>query len=266
MDSSSNKGSSGAASYYNRWSSFQRDVAHQVLDNQELQLQDAKLVLDLGCGTGNMTAALLEHLSQDCKIIAVDPDVERIKVAQQLHGCHSNITFQTGSSDSFPHMLKECYDIAVNNFVIQLIKERQVAMDNISKSLKPGGRLLMTYPCLETYLAPNNSFYKWLSEVAPPEQLKTWNNMLQISKLVPQLLEDLCTNAGLTILSSVKGQKWTTFDNFETLSEYLYGVSHGVVDIRGSEFDQIIKNTTPPLNSDGKIEREMIYGIIVARK
>lgn len=260
------KGSSGAAVYYNKWSKFQRDVAHQVLDNQELQLQDAKLVLDLGCGTGNMTAALLEHLSADCKITAVDPDVERIKVAQNIYGCHSNITFQTGSSDSFPDMDKECYDVVVNNFVIQLIKERQLALNNISQSLKPGGRLLMTYPCLESYLASNNLFYKWLLELAPLEQLQTWNNMLQIYKLVPQSLEDLCKNAGLTVLSNVKGHKLITYDNLETFSKYLYGVSHGVVDIRGFEFNQIMKNTPPPLNYDGKIEREMVYGIIVARK
>lgn len=241
-------------------------MAKQVLDNQELQLQDAKLVLDLGCGTGNMTAALLEHLPADCKISAVDPDAERIKVAQHMYGCHGNITFQTGSSDNFPDMDKQRYDIVVINFVIQLIKERQVALNNISKSLKPGGRLLMTYPCLESYLASNNEFYKWLLEVAPLKQLQTWNNMLQIYKLVPESLEELCTNAGLTVLSNVKGHRKTTYDNLEALSKYLYGVSHGAVDIRGPEFHQVMTNTPPPFNCDGKIEREIVYGLIVATK
>jgi cyclopropane fatty-acyl-phospholipid synthase-like methyltransferase len=50
------------ASYYNKWSNFQRDVANLIIENKELLLQDAKIVLDLGCGTGNMTDVLVKHL------------------------------------------------------------------------------------------------------------------------------------------------------------------------------------------------------------
>lgn len=44
--------------------------------------QNGETVLDLGCGTGQLTSELAYSVGPTGKVIAIDPDVERLKVAQ----------------------------------------------------------------------------------------------------------------------------------------------------------------------------------------
>ena len=55
---------------------IQADVCPQVGD----------VILDLGCGTGELSAYLAELVGAEGKVIAVDPDKERIQLARQSHG------------------------------------------------------------------------------------------------------------------------------------------------------------------------------------
>lgn len=45
-------------------------------------LKDNEHVLDVGCGTGNLTAALLCHLSQSGRVAAIDVSSKMIEIAQ----------------------------------------------------------------------------------------------------------------------------------------------------------------------------------------
>lgn len=42
-------------------------------------------VLDLGCGTGNLAVVLSELVGPEGKVVAVDPDEERIKIAKEVN-------------------------------------------------------------------------------------------------------------------------------------------------------------------------------------
>ena len=42
-------------------------------------------VLDLGCGTGNLTCILAERVGPGGKVIGVDPDKERLHVAREKY-------------------------------------------------------------------------------------------------------------------------------------------------------------------------------------
>ena len=58
---------------------------------KKLQLSEGMSVLDLGCGTRNLTKILSERVGPEGRIIAVDPDKERLEIAKsnysaRIHG------------------------------------------------------------------------------------------------------------------------------------------------------------------------------------
>ena len=64
------------------------------------QVGDA--ILDLGCGTGELSAYLADLVGPEGKVVGVDPDKERILVAQQSYGDVKNLSFLEGSASNFP--------------------------------------------------------------------------------------------------------------------------------------------------------------------
>ena len=56
-------------------------------------------ILDMGCGTGELTAFLAGMVGKQAPVLGIDPDNERIALAIQKHsGIHNNITFVNGDS------------------------------------------------------------------------------------------------------------------------------------------------------------------------
>ena len=60
-------------------------------------------MLDLGCGTRNLSRVLAERVGPEGKVTGVDPDRERIQIAQEQYGNDSNLNFLVGSDEDFPH-------------------------------------------------------------------------------------------------------------------------------------------------------------------
>ena len=59
-------------------SSKQREDGKQMIQN-ETSPRDGDSILDLGCGTGELSAYLAELVGQHGRVVGVDPDIDRIK-------------------------------------------------------------------------------------------------------------------------------------------------------------------------------------------
>ena len=80
--------------------------------------QAGEAILDLGCGTGELSAYLAEVEGQEGKLVAVDHDKERLLLAQQSYGEVKNLSFVEGNASQFPGIGSESYDIIFSNHVI----------------------------------------------------------------------------------------------------------------------------------------------------
>ena len=64
--------------------------------------QAGDTILDLGCGTGELSAYLAELVGPEGKVVAVDPDKERVLLAKQSFGEVKNLSFVESSASNFP--------------------------------------------------------------------------------------------------------------------------------------------------------------------
>jgi len=98
-------------------------------------------MLDAGCGTGIYSFSFAKRVRE---INAVDISQEKINHANQI-SIFSNIKFNRGDITklSFPN---NHFDTIICSDVIEHIKEDKKAFSELSRVLKPKGRLLLTIP------------------------------------------------------------------------------------------------------------------------
>ena len=110
----------------------------------DLNLSPGDKVLDMGCGTGHLTKYIADIVGRDGLAVGVDPDVERIKIAEKKSKEVSNLQFHVGSSAiGFPHDNEPYYDahISTNAFHWVSNEEKIIYIQKAYKCLKLGGRL-----------------------------------------------------------------------------------------------------------------------------
>ena len=100
---------------------------------------EAWTVGDLGCGTGQVSAALAPFVR---RIIAVDGEVAMLAAAEErLAGC-CNVELRRGELEPLPIADGEL-DLALFTLVLHLVPEPERALAEAARVLKPGGKLLV---------------------------------------------------------------------------------------------------------------------------
>ncbi len=124
----------------------QWDKLRGELFGQEVHLQaliglvdPAWVVGDLGCGTGQIAAALAPFVRE---VIAVDGSSEMLDTAKaRLRGL-TNVTLRVGELDALP-IEDATLDAAVLMLVLHYVPEPARALAEASRAMRPGGRLLV---------------------------------------------------------------------------------------------------------------------------
>ena len=95
----------------------------QIEDGLELMshlhLQPGMKVLDLGCGTGYLTSVLAERVGETGQVVGIDPDKERIAIANKTYGSINNVVFKECSAETLTG--EELFDVVFSNYVIHWI-------------------------------------------------------------------------------------------------------------------------------------------------
>jgi ArsR family transcriptional regulator len=102
-------------------------------------LDPAWTVGDLGAGTGQVAAALSPFVA---RVIAVDRSAAMLQAARRRLSGLTNIEIRTGELETLPLEDREL-DAAVLFLVLHLVPEPEVALSEVARALKPGGRLVL---------------------------------------------------------------------------------------------------------------------------
>jgi trans-aconitate 2-methyltransferase len=124
------------AASYDRVSGPQASWAEGVLER--LPLHGDETVLDAGCGSGRVTAMLLERLPEG-HVVAVDAAPSMVEHAREVLPADRTTVFCASLTDL---VLDEPVDAVFSNAVFHWIADHELLFRRLHDALKPGGRLV----------------------------------------------------------------------------------------------------------------------------
>jgi trans-aconitate 2-methyltransferase len=123
------------ADSYERMSAPLEAMGREVLDR--LDLRGDERVLDAGCGTGRVTAALLERLPRG-DVVAVDGSPAMIEAARERLGDRVDLRV----ADLVQLELDRPVDAILSTATFHWIADHDALFTRLRAALKPGGRLV----------------------------------------------------------------------------------------------------------------------------
>ena len=102
-----------------------------------LSVQPGEHILDVGCGTGQLTAKIA---SSGATVVGIDADE---KMVEKAKANYPHLQFLVANAQDF--LLNSSFDAVFSNATLHWIKEPDKAIRCISQALKPGGRFVAEF-------------------------------------------------------------------------------------------------------------------------
>lgn len=106
-------------------------------------------VIDIGCGTGLITAALTRIVGARGHVIGVELSGAMLQRAQRRLGTTHNVSLVRADAGRLPFARRGHFDAVVLYYVMHEIPNRQAFLAQVGDLLKNGGRLLVVEPWIE---------------------------------------------------------------------------------------------------------------------
>jgi ubiquinone/menaquinone biosynthesis C-methylase UbiE len=104
-----------------------------------MELGPAETVLDIGCGTGNLTLALLAKLGSTGRVVAVDISPRMLDVARRKTR-DGRVVWRTASAEALP-VASATADRILCFSVWPHLHDQDTVLREFTRVLRPGGRL-----------------------------------------------------------------------------------------------------------------------------
>jgi demethylmenaquinone methyltransferase/2-methoxy-6-polyprenyl-1,4-benzoquinol methylase len=132
------------------WNEEMRDEAVGMLD-----VADGDRVLDVGCGTGFATEALLAETDA---VHALDQSEHQLEQAWAKLGKHDPVAFVRGDAERLPYA-DDVFDVTWSSGSIEYWPNPVAALRELRRVTRPGGQVLVVGPD-----APKNTLFRKLAD------------------------------------------------------------------------------------------------------
>ena len=124
-----------------------------------------KKLIDVACGTGDISKLFLDAVNNKGKVFNVDPNKKMIDIGKKRLKSTKNISWHINAAEKL-NFKENYFDYYTISFGLRNTKNINKSLEEAYRVLKPGGRFL----CLEFSKIENsnlNFFYKNYSKVIP---------------------------------------------------------------------------------------------------
>jgi len=111
---------------------------HRVLADL---LRPGMAVLDIGCGTGAITAGIAKAVGPEGWVVGVDRDAPLLDMARREHAAITNLVFE--QQDVLELSYDACFDIATAARALQWMANPVLALERMIAAVKPGGMVVV---------------------------------------------------------------------------------------------------------------------------
>lgn len=99
----------------------------------QIKLENPQMIVDLGCGDGNLTKTLLDHWPQS-EVLGLDSSPEMIKEAKK-HSIDEHLSFKLADLTQWGS--DYLFDLIISNAVFQWIADHKILFTRLISFLKP---------------------------------------------------------------------------------------------------------------------------------
>jgi len=194
----------------------------RLIDFDALKIGDRKRIVDLGCGTGELTRRLAE-LAPGCEVVGIDCSPEMLAQAKTIRDRESgDVIFTLCRIED----LEGEWDLIFSNAAIHWVEDHPKLLSMLWKKLNSGGQIAIQVPSgvrnkaqlavMETAESPEFltalGGWRWRFPVPPVDQYTTIlfnlgaREIVAIEKVYPHLLAD-----GEAVYNWVAGTTMTAY-------------------------------------------------------
>jgi SAM-dependent methyltransferase len=183
-----------------------------------LAIPPARIWLDVGCGTGSLTKLILETYHPK-EIISIDASSDFISYAQRSI-INSSVRFKVGLAQSLD-VDSNTIDAVVSGLVLNLVPEPKVAILEMLRVTKPGGKI---GAFLWDYAEGMQMWrYFWDAAIELDDKAKEFDPRIRFPLCQEGQLESLFRELGLKQVEATAIEIKTVFQNFEDYWQPLLG-------------------------------------------
>ena len=153
---------------YDLMNDFMSLGIHRIWKKNLIQMMnpsDKKTLIDVACGTGDISKLYMEATNYNSTVLCVDPNINMIKECMKNLKSYKNIKWEVCSAERL-NVTDNSFDFYTISFGLRNTKDIDKSLKEAHRVLKKGGRFL----CLEFSKIENNNLeilYKNYSKLIP---------------------------------------------------------------------------------------------------
>jgi trans-aconitate methyltransferase len=190
--------------YVGRWS---RQLSADFI--QWLRPKPGSTWLEIGCGTGALTSAIL-HGAKPAHVVAIDKSAAYLQQAQK-ELASANVTFVTGDVESVAPTKR--FDMISSGLVLNFLPHPAQSLRRLMHNLNPGGQLSSFVWDYAGHYQPMRYFWDAAGQIF--ETAAQYDAGIKFQICNPERLTSLFKSLGLTEIEVTNIERIATFDGFD---------------------------------------------------
>lgn len=129
---------------YSQTSHWQRERGLLLIDLAAPR--EAERVVDLGCGTAELSAELARRAGPSGRVIGIDPDDARLAQAKANRPAGlDNLDFERAPAETLRPIGDGSINLVYSNYAIHWVLDQPAMLDEVQRILRPGGRFVAEF-------------------------------------------------------------------------------------------------------------------------